>query len=541
MFLFGNKMLRIVVAVAAITLAYSGSAYAQLTDEQQEQLNQLQQTSQTLQTAANNQQAQVNQNIVAVNDAQAALNTGRNNVTTAQQNVTGAQTALTQALNFLNTAQASGTATAEQIAALQAAVTGAQENLTAQQAALTAANNNVTTLQQNLVTAQQALIASNTALTLAQTAAQNAAAAVNNFQNAIVQARLQAGNAAQNAAVGGRLTAGNIAQNANLTINNAINTAIRNASTANNVANRQATNAAYGQTIRSNGGESCATGTLGGMICNIMATSTSGVGIITGFAYIAGLICGFLGILKLRQHVESPNQVEIWDPIKRFVAGGAFFSLPYIANVVRRTIEGASSTVAQDTGFNGTSSGVGLDAMIVALMSNIGAPSMWIIGWFGWIAGLIFVFIGISRLMQTEQQGPKGPTGIGTVTTFLIAGCLFSLNSIVSFLNGSVFNTNQIATNGTLRYTDGLAGAADHIHAVISAIIMFSIVIGWVSLVRGLFIVRGVSEGNSQASMMAGITHLIGGILAVNLGSVIMAVQNTLGIAQYGITFQGAP
>lgn len=287
------------------------------------------------------------------------------------------------------------------------------------------------------------------------------------------------------------------------------------------------------------GGE-CTAGTLGGMICNTINGTEYVPGIITGFAYMAGLICGFLGILKLRQHVESPNQIEIWDPIKRFVAGGGFFALPYVANVVMETIQGEEGANVTDTGFNGASSGVGLDAMIVSLMSNIEAPTIWAIGWFGWIAGLIFVFIGISRLMQTEQQGPRGPSGIGTITTFLIAGSLFSLNSIVAYLNGSVFNTNQIATNGTLQYTDGLAGAADHIHAVISAIITFSLLIGWVSIVRGLFIVRGVSEGNSQASMMAAITHLIGGVLAVNLGSVIMAVQNTLGISQYGIVFQGA-
>ena len=286
----------------------------------------------------------------------------------------------------------------------------------------------------------------------------------------------------------------------------------------------------------------CAQGTLGGAICNTIFNTELAPGIITGFAYMAGLIAGFLGILKLRQHVESPSQVEIWDPIKRFVMGGAFFALPSVATAVKRTIEGAQGTVAADsTGFNGSSSGVGLDAMIVNLMQNIDAPAIWIIGWFGWIAGLIFVFIGISRLMQTEQQGPRGPTGIGTITTFLIAGCLFSLNSIVTFLNGTVFGTDQIATNGTLQYTDGLGDASAHVHAVISAIIMFSIIIGWVSIVRGLFIVRGVSEGNSQATMMAGITHLIGGILAVNLGSVIMAVQTTLGITQYGITFQGAP
>jgi hypothetical protein len=289
------------------------------------------------------------------------------------------------------------------------------------------------------------------------------------------------------------------------------------------------------------GGE-CVEGTLGGMMCNIVNGTENVPGVITGFAYMAGLIAGFLGIMKLRQHVESPSQVEIWDPIKRFAMGGAFFVLPYIASVVRSTIEGPAGTVnVTDTGFNGTSSGVGLDAMIVSLMANIEAPAIWLVSWFGWLAGLVFVFIGISRLMQTEQQGPRGPSGIGTVTTFLIAGCLFSLNSIITYINGSIFGTDVLATEGTLQYTDGLAGAADHVHAVISAIITFSIILGWISLVRGLFIVRDVSEGNSQASMMAAITHLIGGVLAINLGAVIMAVQNTLDITDYGIVFAGAP
>lgn len=290
------------------------------------------------------------------------------------------------------------------------------------------------------------------------------------------------------------------------------------------------------------GGASCTAGTLGGMMCNLINNSTDLPGVVTGFAYMAGLIAGFLGIMKLRQHVENPNSVEIWDPIKRFIMGGAFFALPYVVTAIKRTIEGQGGTVyAADTGFNGDADGAGLDAMIVALVSNIGAPAVWLIGWFGWLAGLVFVFIGISRLIKTEQEGPRGPTGIGTITTFLIAGALFSLNSIVRYINTSIFGTNVIATNGALQYTDGLGDASPHIHAVISAIIGFSIVLGWVSLARGLFIVRGVSEGNSQASMMAAITHLIGGVLAINLGSVIMAVQDSLGIADYGIVFAGAP
>ena len=284
-------------------------------------------------------------------------------------------------------------------------------------------------------------------------------------------------------------------------------------------------------------GEGCTQGTLGGMICDIIDGTVSLPGIVAGLAYMAGLICGLMGVLKLKAHVESPGQTEIWEPIKRFVAGGAFFALPTVADAVRETIEG-DGAVATGTGFSGASSGEGLDAMIVNLMSNTLAPMIGIVGWLGFVAGFIFVFIGISRLMQTEQQGARGPTGIGTVGTFVIAGCLFSLNSMIAFINNTIFDSSVLKTNGTLQYAAGLEGASGHVHAVISAIIAFSIMLGWISVARGLFIVRDVGEGNSQASMMAAITHLIGGVLAINLGSVINAVQKTLDIDTYGILFK---
>ena len=48
---------------------------------------------------------------------------------------------------------------------------------------------------------------------------------------------------------------------------------------------------------------------------------------------------------------------------------------------------------------------------------------------------------------------------------------------------------------------------------------------------------RGVAEGSQQASVMSGVTHLIAGALAVNLGPLLNAVQVTLGITGYGIAF----
>jgi hypothetical protein len=279
--------------------------------------------------------------------------------------------------------------------------------------------------------------------------------------------------------------------------------------------------------------------TLGGLITNTFASTNEVPGLFTAASYLFGLVLGFLGILKLKNHVEQPSQVSIWDSIKRFLAGGAFFVLPYMAAVVQNTINGGSQNQDIITGsdFNtGGASGDGLDAKLVALMRDIWEPMQFIMIGFCYLAGIILIMIGISRILKSEQEGARGPMGFGTIMTFLIAGVLLSLNTTLGAAVNSVFQSGAM-NNAQLTYTAGMDGAAvGHANAVIGAIMAFVAIIGWISFIRGFFIMRGVAEGSSQASAMAGITHIIGGAVAVNLGGFLSAIQSTLGITQYGLT-----
>ena len=119
--------------------------------------------------------------------------------------------------------------------------------------------------------------------------------------------------------------------------------------------------------------------------------------------------------------------------------------------------------------------------------------------------------------------------------TFLVAGVLLSLNQILGSAVNSLFDS-RVQNMASLAYDTGMDDAArGHAHAVIGAIFAFVAILGWISFIRGFFIMRGVAEGNSQASVMAGFTHILGGAVAVNLGGFINAVQKTLGIQEYGL------
>lgn len=281
----------------------------------------------------------------------------------------------------------------------------------------------------------------------------------------------------------------------------------------------------------------CAMGGIGGVMCNVVQASSTLPGLLSAICYLAGLLLGVLAILKLKDHVLNPNQTPLSEGVKRFAVGGMLFALPIIINAVYNSVA-AGIMGPNQTSFNTPGvSGGGLDYMITALMSDIWGPVSFLIAGFAYLAGLVLIVIGISRLLKSAQEGPRGPAGIGTIMTFLVGGALLSVDAMMGAFTNSLFATGTIRNFGTLSYAAGLGASADHVHSVISAVLAFMIVIGWISFVRGWFIIREVAEGNQQASLMAGMTHVFGGALAVNLGPALNAIQTTFGITGVGIVF----
>lgn len=290
---------------------------------------------------------------------------------------------------------------------------------------------------------------------------------------------------------------------------------------------------------------------MGGAMCGIFFNAGAFPAFLTMLAYIFGLVLGVWGILKIKAHVLNPQQVTIWEGVSRLFAGGLFFALPIVIEVMRNTVSPpvteAIATAAQVTGFNETALAcdgtTGLDGALYCFMNDILTPMHVVINFFTTVAAFIFAMIGISRLMKGAQDGARAPGGLGTMMTFLTAGVLLSYNSLMraataTFSMGLIGGVPITATNGVLQYTKGMTAAETaHAHTIISAILKFLIIVGLISFVRGIFIIRGVAEGNSQSSLMSGVTHMVGGALAVNLGPLINAVETTLGITTFGIIF----
>lgn len=292
--------------------------------------------------------------------------------------------------------------------------------------------------------------------------------------------------------------------------------------------------------------------TLGGVICNSLVNSSALPVFLNGISYLLGLVMGVWGVLKIRDHVLEPTRVQLHEGISRLLAGGCFFSLPYLVTVLKSSFLSVGlvgATLFMTTSTYNSSIGVGscgatnsLDEAMGCFMRDIMGPAHVTLNFFSFVAGMIFIMIGVSRLIKTSQEGARGPGGIGTLSTFVIGGLLLSASTILRAFSSSFFDSTITYSYANLQFTGGMAASETQAaHNVISAVLQFLAVLGMISFVRGLFIMRDVAEGKGNASTMAGMTHLIGGALAVNMGPLLNAIQQTLGITAFGVSFGMGP
>lgn len=280
--------------------------------------------------------------------------------------------------------------------------------------------------------------------------------------------------------------------------------------------------------------------TLGDLITNI-SNQTNAVEIVSFLAFLTGIIFTAFGVYKLRQHVEfGPQSVQLPEPLKYLFTGGLMMTLPMLYIVAANTFNsGAQGGAGQNIGYwftNTSSTGDGLDQMLQNFINDIYWPTNILISFFCYTAGAVLLMVAVHRFTKTAQEGPRGPTGLGTIATFMLAGALFSIAPMVGMFTETLFGDR---TSRTLVAFMSFGDGADMTQAsnVFTAILAFLIIVGIISIVRGFFVLRDVAEGAQQATMMSGLSHVIAGAILVNFGQFANLIQNTLGIADIGVQF----
>lgn len=288
-----------------------------------------------------------------------------------------------------------------------------------------------------------------------------------------------------------------------------------------------------------------ATSTVGDILTNLTTSSSSFPAVASCAAYLLGILFGAQGIFLFKDHVDGGSgslhrsPVPISAGIKRFLAGGMLLSLPYMAKSAMGSLIGDGGTTLGNTGVHSAGGLTGTDAMIVAFISNISQPISYLLMAFGYVSAMILLITGIIRLTHGADQGPKGPTGLGTILTFIASGALFSLGDLMGTFVNTLFGNASSSTYAEIG--SNILDAADEplVAPVIESLMTFIMIVGFIAFIRGWFVLKSFGDGNTQTSLAQALTFLIGGTMAINLGALVNAIENTVGLSPANaITFQ---
>ncbi len=300
--------------------------------------------------------------------------------------------------------------------------------------------------------------------------------------------------------------------------------------------------------------------TLGDMIVNFGGNMTRLPSLFYIFSYVSGAFLMAMGLLKANKATMNPQQNPVSNAIKYMFAGVAMTVLPATVTILKNSLGLERSTWGIDysKGLNGgaqqagegaeavekaaeTAAG-GLDQFFVTLMRDIGEPMFLVINLFGLVAGVFLIANALQRLTKGAQEGAKGPAGIGTIMNFVVGAALISLVPSMKVFTVSLFGNSNVVTFPDMSTIANQIGTTEasmaQVTAVITSLLGFLAIVGAISFVRGLFMLKDVSDGAQNASFMGSISHLVAGVLCVNFGAFLNVFQNTLNLNEYGILFK---
>ena len=102
-------------------------------------------------------------------------------------------------------------------------------------------------------------------------------------------------------------------------------------------------------TAQAGGGGGGADGSSANSIAQTLTESIAQLpSLISALSYLAGVTLGTLGVLKIKDHVENPQQNPLKEGAIRLATGGALLALPTIFSAMVTAVDEGSNITQQD-------------------------------------------------------------------------------------------------------------------------------------------------------------------------------------------------
>jgi len=134
-----------------------------------------------------------------------------------------------------------------------------------------------------------------------------------------------------------------------------------------------------------------------------------------------------------------------------------------------------------------------------------------------------------------ELSGPLVKLVVGAVLIYLPTSTDILMNSIFggagdSMFGGANINYEAMGQGATLlSYAKGSGGIGGQWASMANTLVLYIQFLGLLSFIKGWFIIsKSAGQGAQPGNFAKGVTHIIGGIIAINFVGVVNIIMNTV-------------
>ncbi len=180
-----------------------------------------------------------------------------------------------------------------------------------------------------------------------------------------------------------------------------------------------------------------------------------------------------------------------------------------------------------------------LDEMLAKFIANIQGPLLTLLNAGSYAVGALFVMKGLLKAIKFTDEGARGQQkSLGIASTLIIGAALLALPNTLNMMSDTLLGGSGNASSNNfnaLVYPDGTDGSMTpeekaKIENTTKAVLAFVQIIGLIGFVKGLALLRSATDGNTQASVAAALTHIIGGAMAWNMVHMVNIISETVGV-----------
>lgn len=277
--------------------------------------------------------------------------------------------------------------------------------------------------------------------------------------------------------------------------------------------------------------------TLGTLFCNAFYELAPFGDFFSYVAYLIGCIFIGQGLYGLKSHMDSPANHPLHRAIGLLAGGAGLLSAPAFASTIIMTLfmgGGSPATPSCSAGSVSSSSGQSLDVLLTNFLGNVDPALAALVSLVAWTMG---AFMIVNGLIKASKYGhdPRANSPTHFITSFIIGAMLIAIGQSFSSILTSIFGSSApsgdvLSWSGDVNNWSAVQniGSSQFTEAIKAALTFFQVV-GMISLVRGFHVMKKAVEGSGQATIPQGLTHIIGGVLAINIYQFLEIMDTTFG------------